>query len=135
MLNQLRSGQHIVKHLCNFAAQNRFCGFDIEVALIEDIDGVAERHRFLRPGCHAAVISELRQHILCRYRVHRSVQPAELRRSCHHCGGLLPGDGAVRIKLAAANTVDNAAAVGCADVTGVPFGAGNVRKGFRVLGC
>ena len=50
-----------------------------------------------------------------------------------HRGGLLPGDRAVRVKLAAANAVDNAAAVSCADITGVPFAAGNVRKDFRVL--
>ena len=29
--------------------------------------------------------------------------------------------------------VDDAAAVGCADVTGVPLAAGDVRKGFRIL--
>ena len=46
----------------------------------------------------------------------------------------MPGDGAVGIKLAAANAVDNAAAVCCADVAGVPLAAGNVGKGFRVLG-
>ena len=33
----------------------------------------------------------------------------------------------------ASGAVDNAAAVGCADVTGVPFGAGNVRKDFCIL--